>query len=47
MMEDANMGPEALEQFTQAIPSRRIGDPADIAGAALFLRERPLELRER
>jgi len=47
MMEDANMGPEALEQFTQAIPSRRIGDPADIAGAALLFRERPLELRER
>ncbi|ADB63046.1 short-chain dehydrogenase/reductase SDR (plasmid) [Haloterrigena turkmenica DSM 5511] len=37
MMEDAHMGPEALKQFTQAIPSRRIGDPEDIAGAALFL----------
>ncbi|AEH39341.1 3-oxoacyl-(acyl-carrier-protein) reductase (plasmid) [Halopiger xanaduensis SH-6] len=37
MMEDAHMGPEALEQFTRAIPSRRIGNPEDIAGAALFL----------
>ncbi|QCW05214.1 SDR family oxidoreductase (plasmid) [Natrinema pallidum] len=26
-----------LEAFTQAIPSRRIGDPEDIAGAAVFL----------
>lgn len=37
MMEDAHMGPEALERFTHAIPSRRIGEPDDIAGAALFL----------
>ncbi|WP_276256185.1 SDR family oxidoreductase [Halomontanus rarus] len=37
MMEDAHMGPEALDQFVQAIPSRRIGEPDDIAGAALFL----------
>jgi NAD(P)-dependent dehydrogenase (short-subunit alcohol dehydrogenase family) len=37
MMEDAHMGPEALNQFVQAIPSRRIGEPDDIAGAALFL----------
>ncbi len=37
MMEDAHMGPEALEQFVQTIPSRRIGDPEDIAGTALFL----------
>lgn len=37
MMEDAHMGPDALEQFTRAIPSRRIGEPDDIAGAALFL----------
>ncbi|ELY72278.1 short-chain dehydrogenase/reductase SDR [Natrinema pallidum DSM 3751] len=26
-----------LEAVTQAIPSRRIGDPEDIAGAAVFL----------
>jgi len=25
-MEDAHMGPEALEEFTRAIPTRRIGD---------------------
>jgi NAD(P)-dependent dehydrogenase (short-subunit alcohol dehydrogenase family) len=37
MMEDAHMGPEALDEFVQAIPSRRIGEPDDIAGAALFL----------
>jgi NAD(P)-dependent dehydrogenase (short-subunit alcohol dehydrogenase family) len=37
MMEDAHMGSEALNQFVQAIPSRRIGEPDDIAGAALFL----------
>ncbi len=37
MMEDAQMGSEALEQFVQAIPSRRIGEPDDIAGVALFL----------
>ncbi|WP_306060910.1 SDR family oxidoreductase [Natronococcus wangiae] len=37
MMEDAHMGPDALDQFTQAIPSRRIGEPEDIAGVALFL----------
>ncbi|PCR88988.1 SDR family oxidoreductase [Natrinema ejinorense] len=37
MMEDAHMGPDELEAFTQAIPSRRIGDPEDIAGAAVFL----------
>ncbi|NUB93539.1 SDR family oxidoreductase [Haloterrigena sp. SYSU A121-1] len=37
MMEDAHMGPEALDRFVQAIPSRRIGEPDDIAGAALFL----------
>ncbi|SEH15463.1 NAD(P)-dependent dehydrogenase, short-chain alcohol dehydrogenase family [Natronorubrum sediminis] len=37
MMEDAQMGPEALGEFVQAIPTRRIGEPDDIAGAALFL----------
>jgi NAD(P)-dependent dehydrogenase (short-subunit alcohol dehydrogenase family) len=37
MMEDAHMGSEALERFTHAIPSRRIGEPDDIAGATLFL----------
>ncbi|GAA0253302.1 SDR family oxidoreductase [Haladaptatus pallidirubidus] len=37
MMEDADLGPDALEQFVQAIPTRRIGQPSDIAGAAVFL----------
>lgn len=37
MMEDSHMGPEELEEFEQAIPSRRTGEPEDIAGVALFL----------
>ncbi|UPV76942.1 SDR family oxidoreductase (plasmid) [Halorussus limi] len=37
MSEDANLGPEATEAFVEMIPQRRMGQPEDIAGAALFL----------
>lgn len=34
---DAAMDPEATEAFVGMIPQRRMGEPDDIAGAALFL----------
>lgn len=35
MMQDADMSDEVLDQFVQQVPSRRIGEPDDIAGAAV------------
>lgn len=37
MFDDAGMTDEALEGFAAANPSRRVGQPKDIANAALFL----------
>lgn len=37
MLEDAHFDAEASEAFARSIPQRRMGDPEDIAGAALFL----------
>lgn len=37
MMQDADLSEEARDAFVQAIPSRRMGEPDDISGAALYL----------
>jgi NAD(P)-dependent dehydrogenase (short-subunit alcohol dehydrogenase family) len=37
MLADANLGPEGTDAFVEQIPQRRLGEPDDIAGAALFL----------
>ncbi|WP_135823733.1 SDR family oxidoreductase [Halorussus ruber] len=37
MLDDAEMGEQGREAFEQSIPSRRLGEPNDIADAALFL----------
>ncbi len=37
MLQDANFDDEARDAFVQQVPSRRLGEPDDIAGAALYL----------
>lgn len=37
MLQDANFDDEVREAFVQSVPSRRMGEPEDVAGAALFL----------